>query len=84
MKKLALINPCELENSAYYQASHARDVVQDAKIYDTLSEFIKDNEITLNEFEKLFPSKANVSDFKILRAKDNYFIDKSLFIKHIC
>ena len=46
LKKLALINPCELENSAYYQASHARDVVQDAKIYDTLSEFIKDNEIT--------------------------------------
>ena len=24
-----------------------------------------------------------VSDFKILRVKDNYFIDKSLFIKHI-
>ena len=46
LKKLVLINPCELENSAYYQASHARDVVQDAKIYDTLSEFIKDNEIT--------------------------------------
>ena len=24
-----------------------------------------------------------VSDFKILRVKDNYFIDKSLFIKHV-
>ena len=24
-----------------------------------------------------------VSDFKMLRLKDNYFIDKSLFIKHI-
>lgn len=46
LKKLTLINPCELENSAYYQASHARDVVQDAKIYDTISEFIEENEIT--------------------------------------
>ena len=33
LKKLALINPCELENSAYYQASHARDIVQNAKFY---------------------------------------------------
>lgn len=46
LKKLILINPCELDNSAYYQASHARDVVQDAKIYDTIEEFIIDNEIT--------------------------------------
>lgn len=46
LKKLTLINPCKLENSAYYQASHARDVVQDAKIYDTISEFIEENEIT--------------------------------------
>ena len=46
LKKLVLINPCELENSAYYQASHARDVVQDAKKYDSISEFIQENEIT--------------------------------------
>lgn len=46
LKKLVLINPCELENSAYYQASHARDIVQDAKIYDTIEEFINENEIT--------------------------------------
>lgn len=46
LKKLTLINPCKLENSAYYQASHARDVVQDANIYDTISEFIEENEIT--------------------------------------
>lgn len=45
-KKLVLINPCELDNSSYYQASHARDVVQDAKIYDSMTEFIEDNKIT--------------------------------------
>jgi len=45
-KKLVLINPCELENSSYYQASHARDVVQDAKIYDSLENFIEDKQIT--------------------------------------
>ena len=46
LKKLILINPCKLEDSAYYQASHARDVVQDAKIYDTIEDFIRENEIT--------------------------------------
>ncbi|OED30540.1 RNA methyltransferase [Methanosphaera sp. WGK6] len=46
LKKLVLINPCKLENDAYYQAMHARELVQDALIYDTLDEFIKDNEIT--------------------------------------
>lgn len=46
LKKLALINPCKLENSAYYQASHARDIVQDAKKYATISDFIEENEIT--------------------------------------
>lgn len=45
-KKLVLINPCELENSSYYQASHARDVVQDAKIYDSIENFIEDKQIT--------------------------------------
>lgn len=46
LKNLILINPCKLENSAYYQASHARDIVQDAKIYDTIEEFIIDKQIT--------------------------------------
>ena len=46
LKKLVLINPCKLENSAYYQASHARDVVQNAKVYGTIEEFIENNEIT--------------------------------------
>lgn len=45
-KKLILINPCKLENSAYYQAMHAREIVQDALIYDTLEEFIEEKKIT--------------------------------------
>ena len=46
LKRLVLVNPCNLDNSAYYQASHARDIVRDAKIYDTIEDFVKDNEIT--------------------------------------
>lgn len=45
-KKLILINPCKLENSAYYQAMHAREIVQDATIYDNIDEFVKDKKIT--------------------------------------
>lgn len=46
LKKLVLINPCKLENSAYYQAVHARELVQDAQVYGSIEEFIEDNEIT--------------------------------------
>ena len=45
-KKLVLINPCKLEDSAYYQASHARDIVQDAKIYENLGDFVEEKQIT--------------------------------------
>ena len=45
-KKLVLINPCKLEDSAYYQASHARDIVQDAKIYENLEDFVEEKQIT--------------------------------------
>ena len=45
-KKMVLINPCKLEDSAYYQASHARDIVQDAKIYENLEDFVEEKEIT--------------------------------------
>ncbi len=45
-KKLVLINPCKLENDAYYQAMHARELVQEASIYDSLEEFFKDKDIT--------------------------------------
>lgn len=46
LNKLILIKPCKLENSAYYQAMHAREIVQDALIYDSIDEFIADKEIT--------------------------------------
>ncbi len=46
LKKLVLINPCKLKDDAYYQAMHAREVVQDASFYDTLEEFFKDKDIT--------------------------------------
>lgn len=45
-KRLVLINPCKLENDAYYQAVHAREIVQDALYYDSLEEFITDKKIT--------------------------------------
>ena len=37
-----------------------------SEIINYLEIYIKDNKITLQEFEKLFPSKNTVSDFKIL------------------
>ncbi|MGI6564557.1 TrmJ/YjtD family RNA methyltransferase [Methanosphaera sp.] len=43
---MVLINPCELKDDAYYQAMHAKEVVQNASIYDTLDEFFSDKEIT--------------------------------------
>ena len=45
LKNLVLINPCELEGPAYYQAMHARDTVENAALYNTLDEFIKDKQI---------------------------------------
>lgn len=45
LKKLVLINPCKLENDAYYQAMHAREIVQDALVYDSIDEFIEDKKI---------------------------------------
>jgi len=45
LKDLILINPCELEDSAYYQAMHAKELVENALIYPNLQEFIKDKEI---------------------------------------
>ena len=45
LTNLVLINPCELKNESYYQAMHARDVVSNCKIYDSLEKFLKDAEI---------------------------------------
>ena len=45
LNKLVLINPCTLKEEAYYQATHARDTVENAMIYDTVEEFVKDKKI---------------------------------------
>ncbi|MBR5503724.1 MAG: TrmJ/YjtD family RNA methyltransferase [Methanobrevibacter sp.] len=45
LKKLVLINPCTLKDEAYYQAMHARETVENAEIYDTVEEFVKDKKI---------------------------------------
>ena len=45
LHKLVLINPCTLKDEAYYQAMHARETVENALIYDTVEDFVKDNEI---------------------------------------
>ncbi len=45
LKNLALINPCKLKDDAYYQAMHAKNIVEDAIICDKLSDFIKDYNI---------------------------------------
>ncbi|MDO5851132.1 MAG: TrmJ/YjtD family RNA methyltransferase [Methanobacteriaceae archaeon] len=46
MKELVLINPCELEDSAYYQAMHAKELVQNAQIYNDINQFLSENKIT--------------------------------------
>jgi TrmH family RNA methyltransferase len=41
LKNLVLINPCKLQGDAYYQAMHAREIVESAEIYDTLDHFLE-------------------------------------------
>lgn len=45
LKKLVLINPCPLKDEAYYQAMHAKETVENAEIYNTVEEFVKDKGI---------------------------------------
>ena len=40
-----MINPCQLKDEAYYQAMHAKETVENAEIYNTLEEFVKDKNI---------------------------------------
>lgn len=46
LKKLILINPCKLKDDAYYQAMHAKELVENAEIYQTLDEFLQEKQIT--------------------------------------
>ncbi|MGC9516623.1 MAG: TrmJ/YjtD family RNA methyltransferase [Methanomicrobiales archaeon] len=45
MHKLVLINPCDLEKEAYYQAMHAKEIVSNSKTYDSVEKCIEDLEI---------------------------------------
>ena len=45
LKNLVLINPPALTNEAYYQATHGKYIVENAKIYPTLDEFYQSQRI---------------------------------------
>ena len=45
LKNLVLINPPTLTKEAYYQATHGRYIVENAKIYSTLDEFYQSQRI---------------------------------------
>lgn len=38
---LILVNPCELKKEAYYQAMHARELVENAEIHNSLKEVLE-------------------------------------------
>jgi TrmH family RNA methyltransferase len=40
LKNLVLINPCKLEKEAYYFSMHAKEIVENAEIYNSLDEFL--------------------------------------------
>ncbi|MDR0912897.1 MAG: TrmJ/YjtD family RNA methyltransferase [Methanobrevibacter sp.] len=40
LKNLVLINPCELKDDAYYQAVHARYIVENSQRFDTFNQFL--------------------------------------------
>ena len=45
LKNLVLINPPTLTNDAYYQATHGKYIVENAKIYPTLDDFYQSQQI---------------------------------------
>ncbi|MBQ6511191.1 TrmJ/YjtD family RNA methyltransferase [Methanobrevibacter sp.] len=45
LKNLILINPPKLTNEAYYQATHGKYIVENAKIYGSLDEFYQSQRI---------------------------------------
>ncbi len=45
LKNLVLINPPKLTNEAYYQATHGKYIVENAKIFPTLDEFYQSQRI---------------------------------------
>lgn len=45
LKNLILINPCQLEKEAYYQAMHAKNIVETARVFETIEDFLKKENI---------------------------------------
>ncbi|WP_409200709.1 RNA methyltransferase [Methanobrevibacter sp. DSM 116169] len=45
LEKLVLINPCELKEEAYYQATHGKHIVENALIYESLEKFLESKQI---------------------------------------
>ena len=45
LKNLVLINPPKLTNEAYYQATHGKYIVENAKIYPSLDDFYQSQRI---------------------------------------
>lgn len=45
LRNLVLINPTKLTNEAYYQATHGKYIVENAKIYQSLDEFYQSQRI---------------------------------------
>ncbi|HTX61561.1 MAG TPA: TrmJ/YjtD family RNA methyltransferase [Methanobacterium sp.] len=42
LNHLVLINPCSLENEAWFQAMHAREIIRERKTYPSLKDFSRD------------------------------------------
>ncbi|MBU4534586.1 MAG: TrmJ/YjtD family RNA methyltransferase [Euryarchaeota archaeon] len=42
LRNLILINPCKLAHEAYFQASHARDIVDNSLKFDSLGKFLEE------------------------------------------
>jgi len=40
LSNLILINPCKLKNEAYYHAMHAKDILRNAQIFDSIESFL--------------------------------------------
>ncbi|ADP77032.1 RNA methyltransferase, TrmH family, group 1 [Methanothermus fervidus DSM 2088] len=47
LKKLILINPCKLSKEAYYHAVHAKDIIKNSKVYESLNKMLEKENINL-------------------------------------
>jgi len=45
LSNLILINPCNLENEAYFHAMHAKEIITNSRIFDSIENFIDDLKI---------------------------------------